>query len=339
MQILKSSRDAIGTAAGVAWPTFGIVFNTLALTMGGVSAIVLGSFSLSLFLIVAFPIAYWSYKNHFEEKRILHFNMVRERELINAILLAYLINTIKNYLIKNHTIFITSALRDQLKEKIFRDTQTIFKRTSKLEKDLDAFLKKFTNILIYNHDPSKIEILKKLISRFINTNEKSIYFQPPSIRSQIRVAGMCFTASFGSIAGCMAGMIGLLVGVGLLMGLAAVPIVGWASLGVALIFGVATAAHSVQSYRKKYKKNQMISFYKEINKHFINTNKFINAKFSTEKNRKFHNNNLPSLRQTAHFPVNRKVLDNKNLSIGLQKKETTPLIESNSTGGYKLKRK
>jgi hypothetical protein len=333
MQIFKSSRDAIGTAAGVAWPTFGIIFNTLGLAMGGVSAIALGSVSLGLFLIVALPIAVWSYKNYFQERRALQFNLERERRIINEILLFYLLNATKNYHTKDKRLGISLYYREpliqKLKEKIFHDTRPmLLKKNPLFEENINEMLNNFVDIVIrekilISNDSSKIKQLKSCLNRFIKKNEKLIHFEKPPLISLIKTGTMCFTASFGSIAGCMAGLLGLLIGLGLVAGLAAVPIVGWASLGVALIFGLATAAHSVQNFRKKYKKNQVISFYKEIGNHFKNTNIIIKNAFLSKNSRPSHLSRAAPTKRHVKNSSPQKNQANGNLYEGIIEKEPT----------------
>ena len=74
-----------------------------------------------------------------------------------------------------------------------------------------------------------------------------------------------FAAAFGSIAGCSAGVLGLLGSAGIFSGLAVTPVVGWATLGIAFIFGLTVAAICVCSALKKNNKIQLVVEYKNLN--------------------------------------------------------------------------
>ncbi len=304
MHFIKSIGDGIGTAAGVAWPIFGIVSGTLSLTSAGLATIWLGALTCVLFLIVAVPVTIWSYHQFKQERRKQKCNLRNQRRLFDNHLLDYLFNTINETLLEQQ-------------ESIARDQSTF----------LAAVKRKIRNEInhsCYYFSPANWKIVRQLITsptgnnlleKIIATTEKN----PPSdfalnlyseakqqlapiltafykahhicipeanfklhLGRYVKTGIMSFCAAFGSLAGCGAGALGMLTGVGVFAGLAPVPIVGWMILGLAITFGLTIAAVSIYYAYKKDKKAQAIHRIEESNNDFQEINKVKKIRLATE---------------------------------------------------------
>ncbi len=296
MQILKSFGDGIGTAAGVAWPTFGIVFGTLGLTVGGSSAIILGSISVGLFLSVLIPITYWSYRSYLKEQQELQQTTQQAEDRLGEFIFNYLLAVLRECLLNKEKENINDIdsfiLVEYLKEKIFSDiakvnanytTQTI-KILHKLLDDHQSnnFLYQFIKIASdkTNNTDSKILLLKNLNKIY---QEAHVFIATPLSRfTLIKVGAIGFSAAFGSIAGCAAGTLGLLSAVGLFAGITTIPMIGWAILGSAAIFGLVIAGVCIYSTYKKNLMCQVISQYIVTNDGLENVTMIKNIKVDAE---------------------------------------------------------
>ncbi|MBA2648651.1 MAG: hypothetical protein H0U75_03450 [Legionella sp.] len=68
MFVFRSTFNGIGSGAGLAWPTFGIVFNLIGGVIGSLVSLVLAIPCLVLFTGVALAILYFSYKRMKDEQ-------------------------------------------------------------------------------------------------------------------------------------------------------------------------------------------------------------------------------------------------------------------------------
>ena len=266
MQFIKSLSDGIGTAAGVAWPTFGIVFGTLSLATAGLTAFMLGVTSATLFAIVAVPTFIWSYNNYLNDQQQLKTNLQNALSLAQADYLSLLLTLIQENIIENDREFYQAnspALIANVKEKI---------RQQLIEIKLPLHSKNILNTLL-NHSSSANLItqiasemnnkksvsnnidatkLKHRIKNLIELNESQITKSQfkPATSNLLKVGFGSFCAGFGSIAGCATGTMGMLTSLGIFAGLAAVPVVGWATLGVAMVVGLVVAGICINNAYK-----------------------------------------------------------------------------------------
>jgi hypothetical protein len=285
MQILKSLGDGIGTAAGVAWPTFGIIFGTLGLSTGAATAIALSSISIGLFLLVFLPITYWSYKSYLKENKKLRHVLQEQRDQAHEHMLHYLISILRKCLLKNKIKHVSdldqSTLIQHLQDEINADIGTN-NYMPQIKECLNHLLNDTQNTVLStliealthskNNDIDNMPVIipehkKKIMGKIKDIFMKCNQFTPKitDFSEQIKMGIIGFSAAFGSIAGCAAGTIGLLTAIGVFAGLATVPVLGWSILGVATIFGLAVAAICVQSAHKKSKKIQLFNYYEQIN--------------------------------------------------------------------------
>ncbi|OGT36256.1 MAG: hypothetical protein A3F11_06865 [Gammaproteobacteria bacterium RIFCSPHIGHO2_12_FULL_37_14] len=290
MQILKSIGEGIGTGAGVAWPTFGILFGTLGLTMGASTVIILGLISAGLFLLVALSITYWSYQNHLEESKELQCTIQKLEDKQHALIFDYLLAMLKECLFNNRKKNINNTnifvLVKDIKNKISNDISK-GKYSPKTVQTLRCLLdnKQSNNILyrfvsILNHNENNVASDYNLVINFnrgekkrlqqdikdvCTNNNNNFFYRPLPYSTHIKMGMIGFAAAFGSIAGCSAGVLGLLGSAGIFSGLAVTPVVGWATLGIAFIFGLTVAAICVCSALKKNNKIQLVVEYKNLN--------------------------------------------------------------------------
>jgi hypothetical protein len=314
MQILKSLGDGIGTGAGVAWPTFGIIFGTLGLTIGASTiAIILGSITTALFFLVALPITYWSYKNYLKETEELKLIQLLQEEKISENLFDYLISISSECLYKNSLN--NPAKRYVFIEEIIYSIQKDIAENEQADIPCPALswlyenryknniLKDFvhaintTGKVTLNYKPvldneKKSNLLQQIAENYNQQNSFSP--TPLSLANKIKTGLIAFSAGFGSIAGCSAGTLGLLASMGVISGLAAVPIVGWTILGLAIVFGVAVAGVCICSSSERDRQNQAIAHYKSLNQKLVNitTVKNIKTNAKIEVKEQINNNRL-----------------------------------------------
>ena len=282
MQILKSLGDGVGTAAGVAWPTFGIVSGALGLTVGGTAAVVLGAVSIGLFLLVTIPISYWAHKNHLEQNLKTLQTIDDAEEKISALILNYFSLIVRENLAKNkqHEIdlrFLSEMIRSDIKDNHKRFSPAIIKTMHFLLEGENIFLSELIKSKIQKHE-IKIHFKKNYYASRV---------MHPNYLALIKSGVMGFSAAFGTIAGCSAGTLGLLVGLGVFAGLTSFPFIGWSVLAAALIFGFVIAKVCMEAEHQKNSKAETLSDYSATIHDLENINIIRNAKMEAESNARF----------------------------------------------------
>lgn len=285
MQIIKSFGDGIGTAAGVAWPTFGLVFGLFALAASGFFSILLGSASIVIFLGVLLPTTYWSYKQYLKEKDALQRCVYDLENKTIELLFSYVAAVIEEYFLA-HDIHEVSAAHSAnlvayIKSKIEHDTHykklfTAHPAAKLLQKlmtceNADGWLNQFANLYtqkVLQQDACQQFIAVKHLIHHIDTiviDHHQSEFQSTLPRTtEMRIALSGFFSAFGSIAGCSAGVFGMLIGIGVFAGIGVIPIVGWVALAAAVIFGVSVGLICVSTARHKHHQEQNIHYYETI---------------------------------------------------------------------------
>jgi hypothetical protein len=240
MHKLSSTFGGIGTGAGVAWPLFGIISSALSLGIGGVAAISFGCVCGVLFLAVSIPVFYILYKKSKQEQMKLN-------EKLNLTFSTFL-----NIMDSNSNEY------------------------GPLHIKLIHFLKKRHPILFDNIHLTKEEkqkILKDIRKNYISCNDIDNYI-PPLPASDLRnTAFLSFVAVFGSIAGCIAGLMGVFVIIGVISGFGAVPLLAAFVLATAIGFGIFAAVQNTQSERENHRKIQIHKHFKKFNQDFIEQNR------------------------------------------------------------------
>ena len=239
--VFKSIISGIGTGAGFAWPLFGIVFNVVGGSIGGLVSFTLGGFAIGLFMAIGSAIFYLSYQKAQEEQQhsqaLLQKNEKKLMEFINE----YINIIYKNYQLSVKTMPFKTYLSLQLNQHLLA--------TAKDEKQTPLH-QALTIIKIMIEQQS---IKKKLILPMIEQKIIQQYSVPSS--NVIVPIFHAFVGTFGSIAGCSAGVSGLLTGLGLFSSFAAFPIIGWGILGFAIAMGIFAANNACIEARESYKNN------------------------------------------------------------------------------------
>ncbi|CEK10071.1 hypothetical protein [Legionella hackeliae] len=249
MSIIRPFFEGIGTGAGVAWPIFGIVTSTLSLGSGGTTAVALGAFCSSLFLIVSVPIFYFSYQNYKNEE-----NKLNNKFITRCNELYFNINqTVKNLNLsanpsaqKNTPISLCDFGIEQEKYHDFKAYLTILI----MQNNYEQLLENEKNTVVAN-------IVNHLVTTATMKCQNSI-----TSSTLIYSAFLGFVGAFGTIAGCSAGFMGLLAGLGIVSGFSAAPVLGIMILILAVGCGIYSAFTSVDSIQEKISKKAVC---KQIN--------------------------------------------------------------------------
>lgn len=289
MKFLKSLGDGIGTAAGVAWPTFGIVYGSLGLTHGVTTkAIALASLAGFLFIAILLPVSIWSYKNNQLEKIELQRSASEESEKIVEALLDYLYLT---FLRLRHFANIDeltsiSSLMQYLKMTVYADlnknnvsvnSRVMLNNILNQDDFIFNFIRRVNIKILQNKTP--VQKFENCVSNgrynsfkqdVINIVKQSydVNENRPSTTKYLKHGIFSFFSAFGSIAGCSAGVFGLLTSLGIFAGFSAIPVAGWSLLFSAIVFGIVVAGITIYMANDKCKYKSMHRHYKELHDEF-----------------------------------------------------------------------
>lgn len=230
MRLSRAAINGIGSAAGVAWPLFGIIFSILGGSIGGILSLTLGAISTGLFCLISIPIFYFSYQEM--ENNALQFEeqLQKNQKKLCADITNYINSIYENFL--NHpeeedfSSYLKKMLNIDLYEIAKKDTHSpLYQILLIIKQQID---KKQLNLVV-----DKQAIVAEIAK---HTSGKSIPY------SQLLTPSFFgFVGTFGSIAGCSAGISGLLTGIGVFTSFAVFPLLGWSIIGVAVICGAIIA--------------------------------------------------------------------------------------------------
>lgn len=281
MNFLKSLCDGVGTGAGVAWPSFGIISGAIG-TAGLVTAdVILGSISAGLFLGIVVPICYWSYHQNKKQHAELDSDTKTHEDNLTKTILSYLLTQVRKILFERNCRNLPARHQEvitDLKAKIVADL-ALPNLASEMELFLNKllmgnFLSNFIQTLMsdsaiapdFTVNPSQANITQ--LENYIKLNcVRSIQFTPSplnaSISFQTKVSS--FAGGFGSLAGCSAGSMGLLHTLGFIPTLSCIPFVGWGILASAVVVGILCAIISVSNVKSLDRKIKHIKNFDKIN--------------------------------------------------------------------------
>jgi hypothetical protein len=253
MSIIRSYFDGVGTGAGVAWPSFGIMASVLSVGVGGTLAITLGTICCLIFLAVSIPVFYLSYKKiSLEEKQL--------NNKVNLKLMTFIDNHYQNYL--NTAYQDNQRFPDYLNSWGLSDPQT-------MQDNLLAHINNSDVGFFSNYHNFSTTEKKKKLAAFIHAHIASIKNIPsPTFNELASTAFLNFVGVFGSIAGCSAGVMGVISGLGIISGFGAIPLVGAAVLMIAIGLGIYSGIYATQSMIEKNKKTKMYKDFKRFNNQF-----------------------------------------------------------------------
>lgn len=264
IRLFKSFISGIGTGAGVAWPMFGLIFNALNNPVGSTSALILGSITSSIFLLVAFPVAYFSYQladksDQQAQKRLLE----NKEKLINDINIFYPERC--------YSLHLGLYLKADIIQDMQRDIEVIKEY---------PLLTKFLFFLIECKKSNQTIAQQKMLELFIKNKV------PENNPSKNRVAAFFnLVSTFGSLVGCYAGMTGMLTGVGLLGGFLAFPFLGVAVISAALICSVCSAHQAYLESVNTIECEHSSTIFKQLHHQFLSVATKLHGNNCSTKNK------------------------------------------------------
>ncbi|MBA2710225.1 MAG: hypothetical protein H0U57_06510 [Tatlockia sp.] len=258
MSFFKTIADSIGTASGVACPLFGIITASLSLQIGGTIAVVLGSLSIGLFGFVAVGMFYFIYKK----------NQKEELELAQKTS-SYLTEFIENYCqivrmnnMNDSNVFSFLKRRSQQKE----EYKFQLKFIEFIKVNYPDFLKNYP----YSEHNFNNSTINEIIEEFNASESLKKLIKPPTWISLASSFFISLAGVFGAIAGTSAGIMGILIGLGITTGFAACPPIGIAILVLATLTALFVAIQSIQSTVEKNQKTQVYKSFKHFNNAYEN---------------------------------------------------------------------
>lgn len=255
MSWFQSIFNGIGTGAGVAWPTFGIIFAVLGGAIGGPISLVLGMISVSLFLGVSVPIFYFSYQATKNSEQELQGLLKKNKSKLAASIEEYILE-IKSRYTKEDTsddvlTYLNKIISNDLcavaKDSCLYQLLTSIQQNAGLHKSAIVLNELFWNNLSEKYGDSSLSIKKLLLPAFFS-----------------------FVGTFGSVAGCSAGVAGFLTGVGIFTSFVTMPILGWGIIVGALVMGGVAAYGALLQTKEKNRNNELTHLFKKTNKQLVN---------------------------------------------------------------------
>ncbi|QRN04643.1 hypothetical protein GH742_12610 [Legionella sp. MW5194] len=247
MTLSKSLFASLGTGAGVAWPLFGIVSSALSLAIGGLSVVGFGAACSLLFLIIGLPVFYISYQQEKQQQEQLEAKFVKAiQELVDNLYAAFLLNGHSDYV-----KFVQGWLR---------------KRT-----DFPKRLEPLLLIMLSKMNKSGTKIPDQQMIRFAAKHYFAaieMTLPAPPAKKLAQTAFLSFVGTFGSIAGCSAGMMGVISSLGIMAGFGTVPLLAAVILSTSIICGIYVATHAIASETAGWKKSQVRQLLKSFNRTF-----------------------------------------------------------------------
>ncbi|MCL9684990.1 hypothetical protein [Legionella maioricensis] len=253
MRLFRAAFNGIGSAAGVAWPSFGIIFSVLGGSIGSMLPLTLGAFSIGLFVSIGISIFYLSYAEMKNNARQFEEQLKKNQNKLWA--------DINNYVNSIYEHFLNQQDKhdfiNYFKKMIDHDLQEIGRT------DINSPLYQILLIIKKRNDEQQFIITtdKRIIFAEIaqQTSQKSIPYS-----KLIAPSLFGFVGTFGSIAGCSAGISGLLTGMGLFTSFTAFPLLGWGIIGVALICGAIMAYNATIEVQDELQNNELNQLTKKM---------------------------------------------------------------------------
>lgn len=247
MTLSKSLFAGLGTGAGVAWPLFGIVSSALSLALGGLTVVGFGAACSLLFLLICLPVFYFSYRQEKQQKEQSEAKFVKaSQELVDNLYAVFMLRGDCNYV---------KFVREWLRKK------------DEFPKQLVPFLSIL--LLKMNDAGAKIpdEQMIQLAAKHYLAAIQARLPAPPA-KKLAQTAFLSFVGTFGSIAGCSAGMMGVVSSLGIMTGFGAIPLLAAVILGTAIICGIYAATQAMASETAEWKKTQIRQQLKSFNRTF-----------------------------------------------------------------------
>ncbi len=275
---MRSTLDGVGTGAGVAWPLFGIITSSLGIAAGSTIALATGSVASLLFCGICCGTFLISYQNALKQNSMASEKVTKYVNKLNAQIHQLLEDGYQRYLahsqLHSKAVDPEEALQFMLgwiKFKIKKSKSptplhspyllNLLEDLIEQEKS-NKLLSAFIMHKITNEEDQALERL--CIKNLVNKLVLDIPLSPLPFSSSFKTGFVAFAGAFGSIAGCSAGFMGLLSGLGVISGFAALPVLGVSILGVALALAILVAAQAIRNTAELHKLNSLKSSIKLI---------------------------------------------------------------------------
>ncbi|HSW68826.1 MAG TPA: hypothetical protein VLI69_01540 [Gammaproteobacteria bacterium] len=186
---------------------------------------------------------YYSYSQNKNEKILLKKTLAKKQTALCHALFDYFLELSKQYLRHHHSLdhgfdlFVTKTCSHSLPNVLTKPFIPVFKKIIADKENLSVVKSRF--------DKSPPVLLRPQHSEM-------------NLWSKITSVAIGFIGGCGSVAGCSAGLLGMLLSLGLLAGFAALPYLYIAGFGAGLLYGVAMSISSFKSAEKKHQKQQLI---------------------------------------------------------------------------------
>jgi hypothetical protein len=270
MQILKPIGDGLGTAAGVAWPTFGLISGALSMTIAGPAAIVLGAITAAVYVMVAIPVMIWSFRETSLENNKLIIKSQKQTNKLEKNLRDYLAILVRECRHEAEIAHLQHGASAAAVKFMLLKTQS--GSDTMVNDDVKCALKwllkhkKCDEMIAAEINAQNKQLLADITKELTTANAvKSGFKYKPSISHHIKTGIKHFASGFGALAGCSAGTVGMLLGIGLLTTGGAMPLVCWILFGASLLFGIAVGTVWAIRERMREKELQTLQHFKAIN--------------------------------------------------------------------------
>ncbi|WP_133129292.1 hypothetical protein [Legionella yabuuchiae] len=282
MQLIRSTLDGVGTGAGVAWPLFGILTSSLGIAAGSTVALATGSIASVLFCGICCGIFLISYQNALKQNTAASEKINKYIKRLNIEVNQLLEDSYQGYLahckleskeVNAHDAlsYINSRLNSKIRAAKKFPTKFQSPNTLKiLEELLKSGQPKKSNELLSAFIMQKMEhnnnqeFIALYIQSLIHRVVLEIPLSPLPFSSSFKTGFVAFAGAFGSIAGCSAGFMGLLSGLGVISGFSALPVLGLSILGIATVLAIVVAVEAVRNATELHKLNSLKSSIKLV---------------------------------------------------------------------------
>lgn len=278
MSVIKSFLDGVGSGAGVAWPLFGILTSSVGLAAGSAWVIAAGSVSGLLFCGISAAIFYFSYTSACNKNKSLLNKVEMAQRSFERVFSSYLLGIINDCECasvidnkKEHVVnYILKTLRSDFSNHKSSLVQVLLKQLEKKEVIclLGQFVLQKKHALGINNDFLLLmRLFTQAICQEMSKRRLGFFslFQPGFIGA---------VGAFGAIAGCSAGFVGMLSGVGIFGGFAAFPLLGCATLvfalGIAITVGLDSVKRAEHRHEQKERKHMFQSLVSDLDALRIN---------------------------------------------------------------------
>lgn len=249
--ILKSALNGIGTGAGVAWPFFGILFAVVGGSVASFLSLALGIVSITLFISVGLLIFYLSYQEQKALEEDFQQQIIKNKTKLSIDIHDYIYSIEQAYSYEHpylsfYEFFKTRLDRDLIQIGRMDNTSSLYKILSIMKEEYET--------------TQNIPKSECILERIAHLSED----QPAPLFTKMTPSFCAFVGAFGALAGCSAGISGLLTGIGVFTSFAAFPLLGCGILAFSLISATLLAYEVFLSSGDDFKKKQNNKMMKEM---------------------------------------------------------------------------